>query len=359
MPYSNPIVGGTTLVRSAIQSADYVPGVSGWIIRRDGTAEFNAVTVRGSLIVVDPATGSYTSITTGLPAVLASFYAGLVALANFTLQMSPDGVAYFYQVVGQAISTTRYFSAYGYVNHAGQVQELWEWGANPNDTTQQFFFYFTRAHNNDAYQWQVGSNTPSKVVPDVAKFVNADLILGGAAGVDIGSVTARVPVNIDPTARGDLQFSGVSAPRGVVYVERMTAVVNTGAVAGTLYSVFTTAAAVTFQPGRAYQVKLAAQIHSAVAQNPTCNVFEGSIAGTQLLAGPRVALQAGNIDAPVLKDDVVVNATAAPISAALAVGITPQVATLVVLNGAAAPAPSYILVVDVGPASAYPGSLQV
>jgi hypothetical protein len=50
MPFSNPILGGDTLVRNAIQSRDYVAGVSGWAIFRDGTAEFNNVTVRGSVI---------------------------------------------------------------------------------------------------------------------------------------------------------------------------------------------------------------------------------------------------------------------------------------------------------------------
>jgi len=50
MPFSNPIVAGSTLVRPAIQSPDYVAGVSGWAIKRDGTAEFNDVTVRGTIV---------------------------------------------------------------------------------------------------------------------------------------------------------------------------------------------------------------------------------------------------------------------------------------------------------------------
>lgn len=50
MGFTNPIVGGSgTLIRPAIKSPDYAPGVSGWQIARDGTAEFNDVTARGSL----------------------------------------------------------------------------------------------------------------------------------------------------------------------------------------------------------------------------------------------------------------------------------------------------------------------
>lgn len=61
------IVGGTVLRIPAIQSPDYVPGVSGWIIRQDGSAEFNNGTFRGTIevgpipgqhfIVNNPATG--------------------------------------------------------------------------------------------------------------------------------------------------------------------------------------------------------------------------------------------------------------------------------------------------------------
>lgn len=51
MPFDNPVVAGTTLVIPAIKSDDYVAGVSGWAIFKDGTAEFNNVTVRGEVVV--------------------------------------------------------------------------------------------------------------------------------------------------------------------------------------------------------------------------------------------------------------------------------------------------------------------
>lgn len=47
MPFTNPIVGGTgVLIRDAIQSQNFVAGVSGWQITRSGHAEFNDVTIR-------------------------------------------------------------------------------------------------------------------------------------------------------------------------------------------------------------------------------------------------------------------------------------------------------------------------
>lgn len=58
MTFGNPVVGGNKLIRPAIQSPNYVPGVSGWTINRDGTAEFNDVTVRGDIVITGDAESS-------------------------------------------------------------------------------------------------------------------------------------------------------------------------------------------------------------------------------------------------------------------------------------------------------------
>lgn len=48
MSFRNPVVGGTTLIRPAIHSPNYVSGTSGWSINRDGSAEFADLAVRGT-----------------------------------------------------------------------------------------------------------------------------------------------------------------------------------------------------------------------------------------------------------------------------------------------------------------------
>lgn len=53
--FRNPIIAGSTLVRDAIQSPNYVPGVSGWRLAKDGTAEFGALTSRGDITLSDTA----------------------------------------------------------------------------------------------------------------------------------------------------------------------------------------------------------------------------------------------------------------------------------------------------------------
>jgi hypothetical protein len=49
MSFSNPILAGEELVRNAIRSENFVAGVSGWRIARDGTAEFSDTIIRGSI----------------------------------------------------------------------------------------------------------------------------------------------------------------------------------------------------------------------------------------------------------------------------------------------------------------------
>lgn len=51
VPFHNNVLAGTNLVRDAINSPDFLTGVSGWSINKDGSAEFNDIVIRGSLVV--------------------------------------------------------------------------------------------------------------------------------------------------------------------------------------------------------------------------------------------------------------------------------------------------------------------
>ena len=57
MPFTNPIVAGTTLIREAIQSPNFVIGsegvVSGWSIDKDGSATFYDVTIGSDQYTID------------------------------------------------------------------------------------------------------------------------------------------------------------------------------------------------------------------------------------------------------------------------------------------------------------------
>ncbi|WP_399559099.1 hypothetical protein OG762_52395 (plasmid) [Streptomyces sp. NBC_01136] len=81
MTFRNPILGagGSTLLRPAIQSPNYVPGVSGWSLNRLGDAELNDLKLRGTYMgqnyVISPA---------GL-----FFYSGTPAAGNMTGSWAP------------------------------------------------------------------------------------------------------------------------------------------------------------------------------------------------------------------------------------------------------------------------------
>lgn len=67
MSFNNAIVGGgNKLIRDNIESSNYVAGVSGWSINRDGSAEFQDVMIRGELDV--PTMAGVESIQVSQPA---------------------------------------------------------------------------------------------------------------------------------------------------------------------------------------------------------------------------------------------------------------------------------------------------
>lgn len=76
MGAGNPVVGGTTIRIPAIQSPNYVAGVSGWIVRANGTAEFQGLTITGGTVVMG-----------GSGAIL--MYSGTPAAGNLVLSIAP------------------------------------------------------------------------------------------------------------------------------------------------------------------------------------------------------------------------------------------------------------------------------
>jgi hypothetical protein len=59
--FRNSILAGNTLIRQAIQSQNFATGSTGWAIKKDGSAEFNNVLVRGTVFVKDT-NGNYVKL---------------------------------------------------------------------------------------------------------------------------------------------------------------------------------------------------------------------------------------------------------------------------------------------------------
>jgi hypothetical protein len=77
--FNNSILAGLgTLIRTMIQSPNYVTGVSGWTINKDGSAEFNNLTIRGTF-----AGTNFVINSAGI-----FFYSGTPALGNLVLALT-------------------------------------------------------------------------------------------------------------------------------------------------------------------------------------------------------------------------------------------------------------------------------
>jgi hypothetical protein len=78
--FNNPIIGGGGgLVYPSIHSPNFLTGVSGWTINKDGSAEFNAVVVRGTITA-----GHFIGTGSGLEVVI---YSGPPAAGNLLASM--------------------------------------------------------------------------------------------------------------------------------------------------------------------------------------------------------------------------------------------------------------------------------
>jgi hypothetical protein len=154
---------------------------------------------------------------------------------------------------------------------------------------------------------------------------------------------------LDPlVAQQDFTINGVSQGRGLRYFEEIPAgPFTTPAAVGEVVA-FVATPTVAWDPGRAYRVKVYTQIHSAVLQNPIVNLRIHNLAGQIIIGKPRVPTLATGQDVPVYMEAIVVNKTAAVVSARPVLTVNPSAATAVVANFVAEPNQSWIESVDVG-----------
>jgi len=83
--FNNSIVAGSNnLIRAAIQSPNYVPGVSGWTVKKDGTVEFNSGTFRGTVVAGQFQGSQFIMNNSGL-----FFYSGTPAAGNLIAAFAP------------------------------------------------------------------------------------------------------------------------------------------------------------------------------------------------------------------------------------------------------------------------------
>jgi len=118
--FSNPVTNAAgTLVRAVMKSVNYVAGLAGWQISRNGDAEFNSATIRGDVIIGGGTPGSTGwRFTTNIPAELVAKYPQMVAVRlGFTSSgvywyegiNSSEIMVYGWVIAGTVLETRREF----------------------------------------------------------------------------------------------------------------------------------------------------------------------------------------------------------------------------------------------------------
>jgi hypothetical protein len=107
MPFGNPILGGTTLIREAEQSENYVQGQAGWRLARNGNAEVNNLVSRG---YASGPSAAYDTLSAN-----DEFYYQGTELSNFFNDL-PQGVVAYGETDGQSnnftTTATKYATVY-------------------------------------------------------------------------------------------------------------------------------------------------------------------------------------------------------------------------------------------------------
>jgi hypothetical protein len=102
--FAQPIVAGENLLIPAIQSPNYVPGVSGWAIFQNGSAQFNNIALGGgSLVVTGAGQGVF-------------LYSGTPATGNLIASFASSG--------GSDAHSNAYVKGLGFYDSTGPIIEI-------------------------------------------------------------------------------------------------------------------------------------------------------------------------------------------------------------------------------------------
>jgi len=154
MPFNNDIAGGNgSLVRNWLQSSNFVTGVSGWQIRKDGTAEFNNGTFRGSL-QVGTAPGQRFIVNPGNGDVLDVYDASNHLIANIDSQGQYTNYQF---VAGSPLQHTQYgLQGLIYFSDVDSSDAIMEFTpSNAGQPSSQALWQIQVANNNPGVNFEV------------------------------------------------------------------------------------------------------------------------------------------------------------------------------------------------------------
>lgn len=307
----NPILGGTTLIRDAIHSSDFVTGVSGWTINSDGSFEFGpGGTFRGNIHVSGPDgsavdiqnDGSHAEIDltppSYTPATIISLPANIGAGANGTGSQS-----------------------FGSLDISSPQP-----GILPNFGARAFISLLSGAID--------GSFGPAVIV-------EGDSIQLGTGPAQVTKVSGTLLVN--------------NVDQGKGWVNGVSSITDSASVAGGTETVVLTIPSGTYEAGRAFEIRHSAVVTASVASANNFGAFQvrkTNLAGTafrNLGRTPAVGLVATGFN----QNRIFI--TAGAVTAAIVLTLNgPGAVNLV--HGGSAVFPREINIYDIGDAAKYPNA---
>lgn len=314
MGFSDPLVAGYVLIRQEVRSPDYVAGVSGWILRRDGYAEFNEIVVRGSGSF-GPAGGPRIELSdTGVLTIYNSsnqLVAQLDATGLFVQDLATGAQAGLRLTGGSTLVQLLPPDLPGFILGAGQLLAKSDPG------------------NSDAW-----SELSSPTIDGGARATIS--LLGEEPGNSPAQIAIDTPL-----------ITVLGMPIGLGFVGADGSKANSSAIGTTETAVLTTGT-IDFLDNRAYRVEWGPNLQFSTAGRANVRVRQNSDSGNLLsLFVPEATATA----TPTAHGGTchVVNTSGATISDVLV--LTLQATAGTVLQNGSATTPRYLTVVDIGDAS--------
>lgn len=248
MPFTNPIIAGLTLIRTAIQSPDYVAGVSGWSIKKDGTVEFNNGTFRGT---INAGNGNVVINSTGI-IVTGSSSRTIIQPNAFSIENVPNN--------GQST-----------VLSPGLIILLPPTPTPVNHVGLTFGYIFG---NNALVSGDEFPNIQIKAPTPTGTPANCSITAyGRSTNSAVGN--SRIDLQSDTT----VYFNGVDMGWGIVSVADTA---TSSAAIGNTETVILTTPAYDYSANRAYSVTISGAVTASVANNtPSFRIRKTNAAGQQ------------------------------------------------------------------------------
>jgi len=172
MPFTNEIAGAQGAIsRPQFKSPNYVAGVSGWALFRDGSSEFASGQFRGA-VLIGTSPNPRVSITTTIPTVLANFSADFTWTAAIIEYF--DATQFYFEALGTFTGTggpypIRALGAYDTTNGV----QLHQINSGPGSGLVTSVLYGSATYNTQPIDWDY-RNGAVRVSPTCELIVQCD-----------------------------------------------------------------------------------------------------------------------------------------------------------------------------------------